>query len=87
MSWPHECSHSLEAIAGAGHDFVPPADKPLVRIRNSQLERRRRIQKRYREKRADLIQRQFRAILGREPSEEIQSLYIWCCLASMQFLR
>lgn len=71
MSGPHECSHSLEAIAGAGHDVVPAADKPLVQIGNNQLERRRRIQKRYREKRADLIQRQFRASLGREPNEEI----------------
>ena len=45
-------------------------------IGNSQLERRHRIQKRYREKRADLMRRQFRAscaldLLGREPSQEI----------------
>ena len=44
-------------------------------IGNSQLELRRRIQKRYREKRADTMRRQFRAscvldLLGREPSQD-----------------
>ncbi|CDF37275.1 unnamed protein product [Chondrus crispus] len=45
-------------------------------IGNSQLERRRRIQKRYRQRRADFVQRQFRAegvreLFGRQPSESM----------------
>ena len=45
-------------------------------IGNSQLDRRRRIQKRYRHRRADFVQRQFwadgvRELFGREPSDGI----------------
>ena len=54
----------------------PQLTNGWYQIGNSQLERRRRIQKRYREKRADLMQRKFRRscaldLLGRERSQEI----------------